>query len=141
MKHNPISLAATKEWTQGIGWQDVTAAALGLAASTTIPNMVVKDRSKMTGKLLALVVGFASAVGAGVVARSIFSQKAGQAAIAGGLAGTTLQGLSSLANIKLGEPGVVSVARQLGAGYGIRAGEVVSPSRTRDGETVQTIYP
>lgn len=141
-RHNPaLSLSGAKEWTQGIGYQDVAAAALGLSMATLIPNMVVKDTSKTTGKLLKLAVSFGAAVAAGMVARSVFSQKAGQAAIAGGLAGTAVQGLSSLANIKIAEPIGNAIARpQLGSG-GVRSGETVSPARTREGETVQTIWP
>lgn len=99
---NPTQ-AITKEWFQGVDMMDAGAALGGLAASTMLPGMLVKDATTNTEKLLKLTASLGSTAAAGFIFRNI-SASAGKMAIAGGLAGTLTQALSMFTNIQIGNP-------------------------------------
>ena len=85
----------------------------------------------MGQKLLKLAVSLGAAMAAGALGRSMISPSAGKSAIIGGVAGTAAQALGMFTNIKIGNP----APRRFGATT------TVSPSFTREGETVSVIEP
>ena len=93
----------TKEWFGGLDMMDMGAALGGLAASTMIPGMIIKEATTPGQKLWKAVAAFACAVGAGFVFRNV-SPSAGKYAIAGGVAGALAQTLGAFTNIKVGAP-------------------------------------
>jgi len=104
VKRNPAGLSTvTKEWFQGVDMMDAGAALGGLAASTMIPGMIVKDTATTGKKLLKLVASLVSTAAAGFIFRNV-SPSAGKMAIAGGLAGTLTQTLAMFTNITIGQP-------------------------------------
>ena len=105
---NP-STALAREWFQGVNAMDAGAALGGLAASTLLPSMLVKETTTITQKILKLTASLASAAAAGFVFRNV-SASAGKMAIAGGLAGTLTQALGMFTNIQIGRP---TAARQI----------------------------
>ena len=142
-RRNPVAALGTmQEWTQGLGWQDAAAATAGLAAASILPSTLIKPGAdgqlSTIQKLLRVVIGIGAAVGVGSVGKSMFTARAGQAAVAGGLAGTAIQALSSFTNLKLAGPTAI---RALRPGIRIGEAEMVSPSATREGETIQMIMP
>lgn len=128
---NPLNVGTLqKEWLGGMDAMDMGAALGGLAASTMLPGMLIKDTSTTTKKLLKATVAFACAAGAGFVFRNL-SANAGKMAIAGGVAGALAQTLGAFTSINIGTPG----QRML------RGSTVVSPSYSREQESVQLITP
>ena len=128
-RRNQIARVIPREWTQGVDLMDAGAALGGLAASTMLPGMIVRTADTMGQKIWKLVVCLGATVGAGMVLRNV-SPGAGKMAVAGGLAGTLSQALSMFTNVKIGQPG-----------RSIRTSTVVSPSYSREQETVQLITP
>ena len=82
---------------------DAGAALGGLAASTMLPGLVVKDTSTTTGKVLKITAALASTVLAGFVFKNV-NLVAGRMAIAGGLAGTLTQVIGMFTDIQIGRP-------------------------------------
>ena len=110
MKKNPTT-AIAKEWFQGVDAMDAGAALGGLAASTMLPGMFVKDTGTTMNKVLKLAASLGSAAAAGFVFRNV-SATAGKMAIAGGLAGTLTQALAMFANINIGGNKQISAPRR-----------------------------
>ena len=131
---NPIAALGLKQWTQGVSAMDAVAAVGGLAAATMLPGMFIRTAPTTTGgKLGKVLVSLVCAFGAGYLARNL-GPRAGQAAIIGGLAGTATQALSAFTTIKIGSGGPV-IRRAIGEPI------TVSPSFTREGETVGVLTP
>jgi len=131
-----------KAWTHGFGVTDIAAAAGGLAAATMIPGMIIKPSAgaielNTMQKVLKVVIGVVAAFGAGAAAKSFLTEKAGQAAAAGGLAGVVAQAVGAFTPYSIGRPALMAGSRVR------RFGEAttVSPAYTREGETVQLIQP
>ena len=103
MRKNPTTTALTRQWFQGIDMMDAGAALGGLAASTMLPGMIVKDTSTGLGKLWKILAAAGSTVVAGYVFKNV-SSNAGKMAIAGGLAGTLSQTIAMFTNINIGRP-------------------------------------
>ena len=139
-KRNPARALAMPQpvrgWMQGVDLMDAGAALGGLAASTTIPAMLVKDTTTMGGKLLKLVASLGSALAAGQLGKMVISPSAGKAAVIGGVAGTAAQALGMFTSIKIG-----GSQRLLGPGRSIGAQEIISPPMTREEEVVSLIQP
>lgn len=132
---NPVSAKALKnEWFAGMDLVDVGAAAGGLVASSMIPSLLIKDAVTTWQKAMRVIVALGAAAGAGFIGRN-FSASAGKAAVAGGLAGTVVQAITTFTNMDLGRNVMLT------AGRGIRGATVVSPATTRAEETVQLITP
>jgi len=131
---NPVSTRALKQWTQGIGGEEVIGAIGGLLLAGMLPPMLVKTIDTTSNKLLRVAVGFGSAVLAGMAGKAI-SPKAGQAAVLGGLAGATMQAITSFTPVKL-----ASSQLSLPAG-GMGETRVVSFPTSRQEETVSMIQP
>ena len=128
---NPIKIGTLgKEWFQGVDVMDAGAALGGLAASTMIPGMLVKDTSTTMGKVLKIGAALLSAVGAGFIFRNI-SPTAGKMAVAGGMAGALSQALGIWTNINIGRPST----RRIGETT------TVLPPYSRSDEMVQLIRP
>lgn len=90
----------------GVGIEEIAAAAGGLALANKLPGMIVKPATptaplSTTQKLLQLAVGFGAAIAAGMAAKQILKGKAGEAAIAGGLAGTLVNALGNFTSYNL----------------------------------------
>ena len=132
-----LALPSTmRGWTQGVDLMDAGAAVGGLAASTMIPGMIVKDATTIGGKLTKLAVSLGSALGAGALGKTMISPSAGKAAIIGGVAGTAAQALGMFTNIQIGEQSSTRrVIRRIGDTM------EVSPASTREGERVSIIEP
>ena len=129
---NPIAALGLRQWTQGVSAMDAVAAVGGLAAATMLPGMIIRTPPTTTGgKLVKVLVSLVAAFGAGYVARNL-GQRAGQAAIIGGLAGTATQALSAFTTVRIGSG---SIRRAIGEPI------TVSPSYTREGETVGVLTP
>lgn len=103
----------TKEWFKGVRPMDVGAATGGLAMSTMLPGMLVSDSTTQTNKIIKLVVSAACAAASGFIFQNIDS-RAGQMAVAGGLAGTMVQAIGMFTDFQIGQPG--SVRRSLPVG-------------------------
>jgi len=120
---NPISAGAIgKEWFQGVNFMDAGAAVGGLAASTMLPGLIVKDTATGLNKFLKILASLGFTAVAGFALRNI-SPSAGKAAIIGGLAGTATQAIGMFTNIQIGRP----MSRQLGSGYARRIGQSMVP--------------
>ena len=91
-----------RDMTQGLTMIDIGAAVGGLAASSMIPGMVVKDTATNAKKALKLAVSFGCAVAVGAIAKSSISESAGRAAVLGGMTGFGVQLLSTLTGIQVG---------------------------------------
>ena len=131
--------ATIKGWTQGADLQDAALAIAGLAASSMIPPMIIKDATTTGNKLAKLGVSLVAAVGAGYLAQRFVGREAGKAAIIGGLAGSGILAIQMVTGYKIGQ-----VAQPLSLPMGIPrfgGGEVVSPSPNRESETVGLINP
>ena len=132
---NPVSAGALKrEWFAGMDLVDVGAAAGGLVLSSMIPSFIIKDAATPFQKFGKVMLALVSTAGAGFVFRN-FSQSAGRAAVAGGLAGTVVQAIGSFTDLNIGRNVL------LGAGRSLRGANVVSPAASRAEETVQLITP
>ncbi len=108
---NPLAVAGLqKEWFGGLNFMDMGAALGGLASSTMLPGLIIKDASTTGKKLLKAAVAILCAVGAGFVARNI-SPNAGKYAIAGGVAGALAQAIGMFTNIQIGRPNNFRAAR------------------------------
>lgn len=135
-RSNPMAIRGTmREWTQGVDLMDAGAAVGGLAMSTMIPGMLVKDTTTLTGKLLKLSASLGSAIGAGAIGRAMISPSAGKAAIIGGVAGTAAQALGMFTSIEIGQ------RRLLGSGRRVGATETISPRVVSEGEQTGIILP
>lgn len=133
---NPVSVGALKkEWFAGMDMTDVGAATGGLVASSMIPSLIIKDATTSWQKFLKIVLALASTAGAGFIARN-FSQSAGRSAVAGGLAGTVVQAITTFTNVDLGRGTILTAGRR-----SMRSATVVSPAVNRSEETVQLITP
>lgn len=134
-RRNPRGItAATRQWAQGVTVTDAVAAAAGLAAASLIPSMVIKTMTTTTQKILRIAVSAATAMAAGYVGKMV-NASVGKAAIIGGFAGTAAMALQSFTSYKL-----------TGAPLGLPPGRMsnaipVSPSPSREGETVSLIQP
>lgn len=129
MSKNPLGVATLqREWLGGMDMMDMGAALGGLASSTMLPGMLIKDTTTTGNKILKAVVAFACAAGAGFVFRNV-SPSAGKYAIAGGVAGALAQTIGAFTNVKIGNPRM------------LRTSTVVSPSFNREQESVQLITP
>ena len=143
-RRNPMArglsaIGIKSSWTQGVSIMDAAAAVAGLAGAAYIPSLVVKDTTTTTGKLLKVIAALGSTIVVGMALKRV-APGAARAAVIGGLAGTTVQALSLFTGIKV--PGFGG--NLLGSGgYIRRLGEttMVSPSMTREGETVTMIQP
>ena len=141
-RRNPVRATALRgtmrEWTQGVDIMDAGAAVGGLAMSTMIPGMLVKDTTTMTQKLMKLGASLGSAIGAGAIGRAMISPGAGKAAIIGGMAGTATMALSMFTNIQIGRP---SPSRMIGPGRRVGETTTLSPRFTPEGEQTGIILP
>ena len=112
---NPIG-GVTKEWFGGLSIMDMGAALGGLAASTMLPGLVIKDTSTTTKKLMKVALAVLSAVGAGMALRNV-SPNAGKYAVAGGMAGALAQTLTAFTGVTIGQNSSIStttVRREIG---------------------------
>ena len=139
-RRNPLNslagVGAIRGWTQGVDLIDIAAGVGGMAAAAMIPGTVVKTAETGGQKFLKVIVAVGCALGAGFLAKTAISPSAGKAAIIGGLAGTGIQVIGMVTGLKLGSPvGLLSSGRRIGFQ------ETISPSFTREGETVQLIQP
>jgi len=113
MRKNTLAMGTTwREWTQGASAMDIGAAVGGLAASSMIPGMLVKDTTTNTKKALKLAASFGIAVAAGSVGKAVLGDNAGKAAVLGGMTGFGVQLLSALTGVQIGG--------QLTSGRGVR---------------------
>ena len=139
---NPLAGATTlKNWTHGFGVTDIAAAAGGLAASTMLPGMFIKLNAGATElttmqKVLKVVIGTVAAFAAGAAAKSFLTEKAGQAAAAGGLAGVVAQAVGAFTPYKIGGQPALMAGRTIR-----RFGEASNVPSYPQGETVQLIQP
>ena len=135
MKSNPMNMPKMlRPWTQGVTLDQMVAGGAGIWVTKFVANKFKPAPATNTDKLYRGVISFATALGAGVAGKAI-SQKAGQAAVIGGLAGTFLDALNMLGLLE--GKGVGRVASR----PRINAGTVVSPATSREGETVSIIRP
>lgn len=130
--------AALKGWTQGVGIMDAAGALGGIAMASWLPGVVVKAATTTGGKVLRIVLGLVSAGLAGYIGNAIGGKRLGQAAVIGGLAGTAAGALGSFTSVKW--PGIGQRALSGGRGS-IGEAVTVSPSFTREGETVVSLQP
>ena len=132
---NPNGVRAiTKQWFAGLDIMDMGAALGGLASSTMIPGMIVPSAVTMGQKIWKAVLAFGCAAGAGFVFQNV-SSSAGKMAVAGGVAGALAQTIGAFTGVSIGQPRRLSSSRRLGETT------LVSPSPTREGETVNVIMP
>ena len=116
MRGNPLGAKAlSREWLGGMDVMDMGAALGGLASSTMLPGMFIKETATTGQKILKSVVAFACAAGAGFVFRNV-SPSAGKMAIAGGVAGALAQTIGAFTTIQIGRP---SSMRYLPRGRGL----------------------
>ena len=139
-RNNPMAKMPTtlKGFYQGVSPMDAAWALGGFAGSAMLPGMIIKDAVTTGQKLGKFVLALGSAGVVGLAGKS-FGRSAGQAAIAGGLAGALAQGLAAFTNIQIGTIGNPRPARVNRRPIGTST--VVSPSFTREGETVSLITP
>ena len=138
MKSNPMALPMpkmVKPYVQGVTLDQIVAGGGAMWASTYVPNRFKPAPATTTDKLMRFGVSFGTALVAGMIGKAAFNQRAGQAAVIGGLAGTFLDVLN-MTNL-LSKRGVGRVATN----PRLRAGTVVSPATSREGETVSIIRP
>ena len=135
---NPVRGLTTQvqNLTQGIGAPEIIAAAGGLAAALTLPKMFNMQSATGTQKFMRLLVAALGAVGVGFAARQFLSQKAGQAAIAGGLAGVALVALNQFAGQKFG---IADGGGRLISSLG--DANLINPRSSRTEETTGFIQP
>lgn len=139
MKSNPMGMAMPKvvrPWTQGVTFDQIIAGGGGMWASTFVPNKFKPSPVSGTDKLMRFGVSFGTALASGMIGKAAFGPKAGQAAVIGGLAGTFLDVLNMTNLLTRRNVGRIATSRPQ-----IRAGTVVSPATTREGETVSIIRP
>ena len=141
-RRNPTGSIAmpknVKSFFQGVSFMDAGLALGGFAGATMLPGIIVKGPADTTGKKVGKVLlAFGSTGIVGLAAKSVGGMSGAQAAVAGGLAGALAQSLSAFAGVNIG-------TRALPVGRPIRRignSTVVSPSMTREGETVSMITP
>jgi len=132
MKQNPFAgTAALKKWTQGVSPTDAILVAGGAAGATYLSGMLVRGDNK----LMKLATSFGAAVIIGYGANAMLGSAAGKAAAMGGFAGVATQAIAMFTGISLGGPRAVSGPRRIGSA------SAVSPSMSREGETVSVIQP
>jgi len=100
---NPVGTKALTQWFQGVDLMDAGAAFGGLASSTMLPGMFVKETVTTTQKLTKLGASLLAAVLAGMAFRYV-SPTAGKWAVGGALAGTVQQALAMFTNVSIGRP-------------------------------------
>jgi len=106
-----------KSWFMGVQPIEVGSALGGFAMATMLPGMLIKDTTTSGQKFLKLIVSGACAAGSGYIFQNV-STRAGQMAVAGGLAGTLAQAIGMFTDIQIGRP----TGRSLPMGRG-RIGE------------------
>ena len=119
MARNQLGMQAiSRQWLQGVDLMEAGAALGGLALSTMLPGMFVKDTATTTGKWMKIGASALAAIGAGWIFRNV-SSTAGKYAVAGGLAGTLQQALSAFGIVQIGSPGMrhIPLRRGLGGVY------------------------
>ena len=123
IRRNTMAVSAKsigREWFGGMNLTDMGSALGGLAASTMLPPLVVKDTSTTGMKVAKAVTAFACAAGAGFIFRNI-NPLAGRYAVAGGVAGALAVTLGLFTGVQIGAPGVsrsLPVGRsRVGASY------------------------
>jgi len=135
---NPKMPKNVHQFFQGLDAMDAVSALAGFAGASMLPGLIVKTadtNGKKVGKLL-LAAGSTGIVGA--AAKSITGSMSGaQAAVAGGLAGTLAQAIGMFTSVTIGNKALASghATRRIGTST------VVSPSYSREGETVNLITP
>mgnify|MGYP001579326577 CR=1 FL=1 len=128
--------AAVRTLTGGLTLVEVASAVGGFAAVQVIPALVVKDTTKITGKLLKVAVALGTTLAAGMVIGKAVGGGSGKAALIGGMTSTGVQIVNVI------RPGTIASSggmKMLPRGIGDAA--LVSPAFTREGETVSLIQP
>jgi hypothetical protein len=131
---NPLNV---KSMTQGVKITDIVVGVAALWASTAIPGMIYKAAPTTTGKIISLALSAGVAVGVAMGAKKFLGQSAGQAAIIGGLGGTTLNAVNNFTGFKI--LGAAQNARPVNAVRQIR--ETIQNSSTSMDPAVQLINP
>jgi len=126
-------MATTRKWFQGVDLMEAGAALGGLAMSTMLPGMLVKDTTTTSRKWLKIGASAICAMGAGWVFSKV-SSTSGKYAVAGGLAGTLQQVLAAFGIITLGQSIQSRTIQRLGTT------QTISP-RTPEGEQTSIILP
>ena len=124
----------SKQWFQGVALMEAGAALGGLAMSTMLPGMFVRDTATTGQKWLKIGASALTAIGAGWVFQNV-SPTAGKYAVAGGLAGTLQQALAAFGIVTIGKKPMGGLHRRLGEA------NLISPSTNRGDETVSVIIP
>jgi len=138
-RRNPmVGIPKLGKLTGGVGVMEIIGGAAGLAGSSMLPNVFIKTVPVTNGeKAIKVGVSVLSTLAVGYLFSKVGrDQRAGRAAIIGGLAGVAI----NVVNIV--RPGTVSAAKQI-SGPVRRLGEAatVSPGFTREGENVTLIRP
>ena len=116
----------------------------GLAASTMLPGVIIKvsDPASTTQKIGLVLLSAVSAIAAGSVAKQFLGAKEGNAAMAGGLAGTGAIAIYQFGGYSIqGLGGGVRRIAPAAPRPRIGNADVVSSPFARDGETVSIIQP
>ena len=144
---NPVAaLGNLSNMAQGVDATDALAAVGGLAAATMVPGWLIKPAAGTTTlttmqKLLKVAIAVGSALAAGMAAKSFLSAKAGKAAVIGGIAGTGVQVVNMVRPATIAQGQLMSPPGFRGYSSPIRETTTISPSTSREGETVQFIQP
>ena len=133
---NPKLPANVNKFFQGVSPMDAVCALGGFAGASMIPGLIVKDTATGGKKVGKLLLAFGSTGVVGMAAKSVGGMDGARAAVAGGLAGTLAQAIGMFTTIQIGRPSISA-----GSHRRIGASTVVSPSYSREGETVSIITP
>jgi len=141
-RRNPMAMIpSVTKLTGGIGAKEIIGGAAGLAGSSMIPNAMIKTAAvTTTDKAIKIGLSVLSTLAVGYIFGK-WDQRAGRAAIVGGLSGVAITVVNTL------RPGTISGGaggqRQLMAPVQRRLGEsmTVGPAFTREGENVTLIRP
>ena len=106
-RRNPVAALGTlKEWTQGVDSMQVVGGLMGLGGSLALASLlkpgdpVTPSWSYKAGKMLLTAGGM---LVAGSLGKSLFGEKAGQAAFIGGISALGVQALQLFSGIKIGQ--------------------------------------
>jgi len=95
--------AGVRQWTQGVGVEEIMGGGLGLVSASALPAWIVPDVATIGQKWMRVLMGAISTFGVGFVVNAVAGTKAAKASVIGGLAGTAITAINTLTPFRLGK--------------------------------------
>lgn len=134
---NPIATQNIRDFYQGVSPSDAMFAVGGLAGTTVLPGMVVRNTASRTNKVIKGAVALGTAGVMGLAARALTNDKGNaQAAVIGGMSGALAQIIGAWSGVQIGGKSLIGGGKRK-----VGNARVVSPGVRRESETVSLITP